>query len=205
MLTNSGVPRAPVPFVSGTLALDRCPRCGIAKPLLNVLWMGDTTIGHWRTYVCTACDGVVLAMARRTNGEMLECLPSTKTVSQHVPERARQFLRQAQESLGQPDGALMLCASGLDAMLKQKGLKDGSLYKRIDEAAKTHLITDMAKWAHQVRLDANEPRHADEEAALPTQEDAQRCLTFALALAEVLFVLPARVTRGIEETKDKAT
>ena len=32
-------------------------------------------------------------------------------------------------------------------------------------------------------------------------ENAKRGLAFALALAELLFVLPARVTRGIEETK----
>jgi hypothetical protein len=100
---------------------------------------------------------------------------------------------------------MMLCAAGLDAMLKTKDLRLGSLKARIDEAAEQHLITpDMAKWAHQVRLDANDQRHADEAAEFPTEEEARRSLTFALALAEVLYVLPARVTRGIEETKPKA-
>jgi hypothetical protein len=83
-------------------------------------------------------------------------------------------------------------------MLKAKEYTDGSLYSRINKAAKDHLITqDMAQWAHDVRLDANEPRHADEEAPLPSQEDAQRCLDFAQALGEFLFVLPARVKRGL--------
>jgi hypothetical protein len=96
----------------------------------------------------------------------------------------------------------MLCASAVDAMLKEKGLKDGTLYHRINRAASDHLITqDIAKWAHQVRLDANEPRHADEVAPLPTLRDAQRTLGFALALADILYVIPARVTRGIEESK----
>jgi Domain of unknown function (DUF4145) len=95
-----------------------------------------------------------------------------------------------------------MSAAAVDAMLKSKGLKDGSLYKRIDEAAKDHLITDgMAQWAHQVRLDANDQRHADENAPLPTKDDAQRCLDFAVALGEFLFVLPARVTRGINESR----
>ena len=95
-----------------------------------------------------------------------------------------------------------MSAAAIDAMLKNRGLTTGSLYERIDKAAETHLITlDMAKWAHQVRLDANDQRHADEEAPLPVKEDAERCFRFAVALAEVLFVLPARVTRGIEETK----
>ena len=61
----------------------------------------------------------------------------------------------------------------------------------------------MAKWAHQVRLDANDQRHADESAPLSTKQDAERSVRFALALAEILFVLPARVTRGIEESKPK--
>lgn len=101
-------------------------------------------------------------------------------------------------------GSIMLAASAVDAMLKAKGLKEGHLYARIDNAAENHLITkDVARWAHQVRLDANEQRHVDEEAPLPTLEDAKRCLDFALALADILFVLPASVTRGIEDAKAK--
>ena len=44
--------------------------------------------------------------------------------------------------------------------LQDKGLKEGTLYARIDQAAKEHLVTlEMASWAHQVRLDANDERH----------------------------------------------
>jgi hypothetical protein len=53
--------------------------------------------------------------------------------------------------------------------------------------------------------------HRDAQVAVPitaavvamgtTQQDAKLCLDFAMALAEFLFVLPARVTRGITETK----
>jgi len=134
--------------------------------------------------------------------EMLECLPSAFSVSEHIPDRTREYLKQAQESLGQPVASLVVSASAVDAMLKAKGLREGSLYSRVDQAAKEHLLAeDMARWAHQVRLDANAQRHADENAPLPTPDDAKRCLDFALALAEVLFVLPARVTRGITETQ----
>ncbi|WP_341964617.1 DUF4145 domain-containing protein [Pseudomonas sp. RC10] len=82
-------------------------------------------------------------------------------------------------------------------MLKEKGLKDGNLYKRIDTAAAQHLITtEMATWAHEIRLDANDQRHADEDAALPDEADARKAIEFATALAQFLFVLPARVARG---------
>ena len=93
----------------------------------------------------------------------------------------------------------MLAASAVDAMLKQRGLTEGSLYSRIEKAAEQHLITgEMTKWAHAVRLDANDQRHADEAAQLPTEADAQRSIDFAAALAEILFVLPARVERGLQ-------
>ena len=90
----------------------------------------------------------------------------------------------------------MLCASSVDAMLKQKGFKDGRLYDRIKAAANDHLITsEMAEWAHEVRLDANDQRHADESAELPTKPEAQKCIDFTTALGEFLFVLP-RVERA---------
>ncbi|MNW06866.1 hypothetical protein D3C71_2033470 [compost metagenome] len=54
----------------------------------------------------------------------------------------------------------------------------------------------MAAWAHEVRLDANDQRHDDEDGALPDEADARKSIEFATALAQFLFVLPARVARG---------
>lgn len=91
----------------------------------------------------------------------------------------------------------MLTASAVDAMLKDKGYKDGSLSARIETAAKAHLITaEMAAWAHEIRLEANDQRHADEAASLPSAADAEKVIEFASALAQFLYVLPARVERG---------
>jgi hypothetical protein len=120
-------------------------------------------------------------------------------VDDSVPIRARQFLTQAIGSIHAPAGAVMLAGSAIDAMLKEKGLKDGSLYKRIDQAAAENLITrEMALWAHEVRLEANDQRHADEEAELPEEADARRVIEFSKALAQFLFVLPAQVARARE-------
>ena len=91
----------------------------------------------------------------------------------------------------------MLAASSIDAMLKDKGYKDGNLNSRIKLAAEDNLITEeMAAWAHDVRLDANDQRHADEGASLPTPAEAEKTIEFASALAQFLYVLPAMVTRG---------
>ena len=94
----------------------------------------------------------------------------------------------------------MACASAVDAMLKEKEYKTGTLNERINKAAKDNLITaSMAQWAHEVRLDANDQRHSDENAQLPTAKDVKLTFEFATAFAEYLFVLSSKVSHGIAD------
>lgn len=96
----------------------------------------------------------------------------------------------------------MCAASAVDAMLKDKGYKKGSLYERIDASAKDHVITEeMAKWAHAVRLDANDQRHDDESTSIASQEDGERAIAFTKALGQFMFVIPALVAKGISEAE----
>jgi Domain of unknown function (DUF4145) len=192
------------------LDLDRCPHCQIDRPNLHSVHHLETTNADgamkriWRVYRCARCGGVTTAWGPAMNGPVVEVFPEPKLVQAELPERAQTYLSQAFGSLHAPAGAVMLAASSIDAMLKAKGYKEGSLYARIDQAATDHLITaEMAAWAHDVRLDANDQRHADEANSLPTQDDARRALDFAEALGEFIFVLPGRVKRGREEAKPK--
>lgn len=195
------------------LHLSRCPYCSIASPNLPQLAAATTHFSrpasgggvaagevHWRMFECNSCGGVVMASGSKgANANVEEYLPQVqRAVSEEIPERAREYLKQGFEAMAQPAASIVVTASAIDAMLKDKGLIEESLFKRIDIAAKQHLITsEMAKWAHHVRLEANDQRHADTEAPLPSVTDAQNCYDFALALAEFLFVLPSKVTRGI--------
>ena len=73
------------------------------------------------------------------------------------------------------------------------------MHRRIGQAVSEGRITkEMASWAHEVRLDANDQRHSDVEAEHSTTADAQRCIEFVRAFGEYLFVLPARVRRGLQ-------
>lgn len=100
----------------------------------------------------------------------------------------------------------MLTASAVDAMLKEKGYKDGDLYPRINKAVEDGLITEeMGQWAHEIRLDANDQRHADENADLPDAANASKCIEFARSLAQFLFVLPAQVQRGLSSAQNTGT
>lgn len=186
------------------LQLAACPHCGVTQPLMQNRFELNTTTHDklhprtWALYVCKTCGGCVLtACVDKQTNVVIEQYPSARRVAEEVPERARDYLSSALETLFSPPASVIMAASAVDAMLKAKGLTDGSLYARIDEAARTHLLTaEMAAWAHDVRLGANEQRHADLKAPLPNKVEAAQALEFALALAEYLFVLPARVQRG---------
>ena len=194
-------------LLSTKLDLRRCPHCNVDTPNLSFIGqhqLADIEGQHkwWRLYSCGRCGGLVTATATQWDAEVTRTFPSASDVSTDIPERARAYLDQAINSLGAPAGAVMLAASAVDAMLKVKNLSNGSLYARIEEAAKLHLITpEMSEWAHDVRLDANDQRHADQAAPLPTTDQAQKCIDFASALGQILFVLPARVERGIANAK----
>ena len=189
------------------LHLARCPHCNVDTPNLSFVGQFQPVSSegkqrYWRAYACTRCAGVITANAPGWDHDVNSIFPSTQDVSEDLPERARAYLNQALNSLSSPAGAVMLAASAVDAMLKAKELTAGSLYSRIDEAVKAHLITDqMAEWAHDVRLDANDQRHSDDNAPLPNAEQAKKCVEFATAFGQFLFVLPARVERGIKSAK----
>lgn len=193
-----------MPNLTTQLQLRRCPHCSVDTPSLVNQWRGETrdqagqNMRRWVVYACTRCGGLVTASAPQFDQPVQDYFPSSPTVPIDLPSRATTFLEQAVSSIHAPAGAVMLTASAVDAMLKAKGYTDGSLYARIDKAAADHLITaDMAHWAHAVRLDANDQRHADESASLPDEADAKRCIDFASSLALFLFTLPARVKKGL--------
>lgn len=190
-------------YDAGVLEEGRCPHCNVATPLLSGVHAfhsgnaNGTSKYKWRVYVCSRC-GFPTVGGCTAGAPFIELVfPKRARVADEIPEKPRSFLTQATESIHAPSGAIMLCASSVDAMLKEKGLKTGNLYSRIEAAAKSHLVTqEMAVWAHEIRLDANDERHADDTAPLPTEEDARKAIAFTSALAEFLFVLPTKIERG---------
>ncbi|MER2537388.1 MAG: DUF4145 domain-containing protein [Rhizobiaceae bacterium] len=125
--------------------------------------------------------------------------PAQKTAHDDIPEPGRKFLQQAYETLHAPDAAALMSGSAVDSFLKAVEYREGSLYQRIDRALKDNVLTKgMADWAHSVRLGANRPRHADAERPHVSPEEAEQSVAFAEALGTFLFVLTARIERGIE-------
>jgi len=190
-------------IVGNTFRIDTCPHCGVNKPLFSMICdaIGNSSEARlrYRTFICSGCGGPMTTVEdiQFLDAFMVSYIPKTEEIDNDIPEKPRNFLLQALKTKHAPDGAVMLCASSVDTMLKEKGYKEGSLNSRINKAKEDHLITsDMALWAHDIRLDANDSRHADAKNPFKTTEDAERAIAFAKALAEYLFILPARVTRG---------
>ena len=196
------------PETVGTLR--RCPHCGSARPAFTRAHAVPEGVysnvtgkkNYWAIYQCSTCALPITLWHKRVSRQAnsshyfheYEIIPATWVADDSVPANARRYLEQAQATIGAPDASVVMSASAIDAMLKEKGLVDGSLYKRIKEAVEGGLLTnDMSKWAHLVRLNSNNPRHADGSNPHMTTTDATLSLQFAKAIAEVLFVLPSRM------------
>jgi DNA-directed RNA polymerase subunit RPC12/RpoP len=195
--------------------VGNCPYCGVAHPSLIRLWSSANPLERatkgptqmWAVYRCTSCGGAVLAKGKdddRTNNAVIaEVIPGPRQAHADIPEPARTFLQQAYQTLQSPDAAAMLAGSTVDAMLKMLGYSEGSVYARIEQAVRDHKITeDMGKWAHEVRLGSNRPRHADDKRPHVSTDEAKQSVEFTEALGYFLFVLTKQAERGTQAAVD---
>ena len=206
------------------IGIERCPQCGVASPTLTYQSFFTDPYDQasirpaWFIYRCESCGDLVAAKGEASITSLQSStvnylvnyttyaeriIPEPITIDSNLPERPRTYLSQALSTIHAPDGAVMLAGSAIDAMLKIKGLKDGSVYARIEKAVEDGILTkDMSKWAHAVRLESNKPRHADLDEPHATKEQALLVLEFAKALGDFLFVLPARVAAGVKAAQE---
>lgn len=190
---------------------DRCPHCSTPNPSFQQWWITNGLVESqlggpqyvWATYFCTACGGALLARGEAGNdasdGPITLLLPASKSAHEDLPPIARRYLQQAMDTLHAPDAAAVMAGSAVDAMLKEIGYSDGSVYKRIKQAVADHRLTEnMGTWADEVRLGSNRPRHADAENPHVLPAEAAQSIEFAEALGYFLFVLTKRIERGLE-------
>lgn len=191
---------------SQLLGVANCPHCGVASPLLALVWHSGQPVSRadggirslWSAFTCTTCGSVVSARGQpgntSANPPVVQIYPDDWEANTVLPTSVAKFLEQAHKTKASPDASALMSASAVDAMLKDKGLIEGSLYVRIEKAVTNGLLTAvLATWAHRVRLDANNPRHADDKNPHLNPDEAIRAFEFATALSEYLYVLPSRM------------
>lgn len=195
-------------------AVANCPHCGVNAPVLARVWTSSHQVPRadgqpasvWGAYRCTTCGHVVTAKGTPgdpvANSIIVAYFPAVWAPDDALPESVANYLRQARNTLANPDASVVMSAAAIDAILKDNKLSDGSLYTRIEKAVQEGLLTKrMAEWAHRVRLDANNPRHADAKSPHMSQDDARRAFDFAEALGAFLYVLPGRMPPSNEPEK----
>ena len=188
--------------------MERCPHCGTANPSLPVIHIlgEDPRTGRrdllgrnrWHIAECASCLAPVCFIAcvrpEEASEDVHRIIPAGFVVDESVPLQASRYIGQAYETLSSPDASIVMLSSAVDAMLKDQGLKDGSLHDRIKKAVEQGIVTEkMSDWMHHVRLGANNSRHADGNAPPPNVIEARRSFECAKALAEILYVLPSRM------------
>lgn len=114
-----------------------------------------------------------------------------------TPLTVANFFRQGTSSLdgGNFDAAGMMFRKCLESATKilDENLASKKLVKRIDELAEAgKLTTDLACWAHEVRLGGNDAAHDDEPFTL---EEAQDLRNFIESFLRYAFTLPTAVKR----------
>lgn len=191
------------------LQLPRCPHCNDEPSNLAEVSRLETADHSglikrkWKIYKCANCGGVVTAWAEDWGQEAIQIFPDSSSPDDAIPARPRTYLYQALESIHSPVGSVMLAAGAVDAMLRIKGYTEGSLYAKLQQAVKDHVITaEMETWAHELRIDGNDPQHADGHFPLPTVEDAKRSIELAQVYGQHIFCLPAKVQQGIANAGD---
>lgn len=196
--------------------VSRCPHCGIAAPNLYRIYISPKLIptttaskgSKWALYACSTCGYCVSARGKigqdYETTQVQNIFPRPQSAHADIPPIARKFLQQAYETLHAPDAAAVMAGSAVDAMLKEHDYTKGSVYARIEQAVKDHLLTEaMGEWAHSVRLGSNRPRHADADNPHVSEEEAKRSVEFAESLGNFLFVLSAQIQRGIDAAKEE--
>lgn len=114
-----------------------------------------------------------------------------------TPENTARFFEQGTSSLesGNFDAAGVMFRKTLESATKilDVRLSSQALVKRIDSLATDGRITsDLAQWAHEVRLGGNEAAHDDE---LFSESDAQDLRNFVENFLRYAFTLPSAVRR----------
>ncbi len=116
---------------------------------------------------------------------------SSVLIPDHVPDNITIFFQQGMDNLNKNnwDAAGAMFGKVIDITTKKidPELK-GSLYERIEQLAKKHLITpDLKDWAHKIRLIRNDALH---EASPTGEQEAHDIQIFTDLFLRYVFTLP---------------
>ena len=190
---------------------ENCPRCGTQNVAFTILHetLCDQHGSFWDTFAqCGYCNRGIVATFETYNkrepsvafgqSRLLSIAPPLPDTGapNYTPQNVARFFEQAMDNLPSNwDAAGGMFRKALDTGLKSKFPKmKGTLYARIDEAAKKQDLTpELAKWAHEIRLGGNDAAH---EEKLFSEKDAKNLAVFTQLVFQYLFMLPGMLSEA---------
>ena len=194
-----------------------CPRCGTRRVMFQLMENTATAFDECEYDMfarCNLCNRGVVATYSTINApleyhidiygpdEISPSVPDTGPPS-HTPKNVARYYRQGMENLADnPDAAGAMFRKTLEVALKEKfpGRGKMSLAKRITAAAEAgNLTSDLADWAHQIRIDGNDAAHDE-----ITGDQVQDMQVFTELVLRYLFELPGMLKEAQQRiSKDK--
>lgn len=145
--------------------------------------------------VCGFCNKTVLAEFGE-EGNFLRVHPSPPEPPENLPETVGRYFEQGVDSLFQNyDAAGAMFRTTLETALKIKFPKTKAinLKDRINKAVEQgNLTSDLAAWAHEIRLGGNDAVHEEPL----SEEEAQDLCDFTELVLLYLFTLPEKLARA---------
>lgn len=186
-----------------------CPHCGtthVACELVFESWLPLPGHSVWQVCVrCNYCSGLAVLEFERFFGE--ETRPSELHTESptlfsianmypppggasppHLPGEVEKFFKQgANNTPGNPDAAGIMFRKALEATLRDKCPNaKGNLQARIDQAAASGVLTtELARYAHTIRLEGNEAAHGTYDEA-----DAEQLRSLVTLVLQYVYTLP---------------
>ena len=193
---------------------NNCPYCGTKRVAFTILCevTYDRHGFYWDTFAqCGHCRRGIVATFETSNNqkpsdgqyeELLDMAPSLPDngAPAYTPENVARFFKQAMDNLPKNwDAAGSMFRKALDTGLTSKFPKiKGRLIDRIKEAEEQQMLTpELAKWAHQIRLDGNDAAHKEEPFE---EEDAKKLCDFTRLVFYYLFTLQGMLEKSQNKT-----
>jgi hypothetical protein len=128
-------------------------------------------------------------------------MPEALKAPADVPPQVRTAFLSGLDNLGRSNGAnaaAIMFRRSVELAVKAvnpDASKRDNLEKRINDLPLDVATTAMKEWAHNVRLDANEATHEEEDFS---EDDAKKLRVFAEMFLTYAFTLPAMLKRATE-------
>ena len=200
---------------------EDCPYCGtksVAFRILDEKSFKEVSLGYiaWDTFAqCGYCKRGIVATFEVSDRieppsklnkkrRLLYIAPKrpSSTAPKHTPDNVARFFEQAMDNLPKNwDASGSMFRKALDTGLKSKFPEiKGKLIDRIKKAAAQQKLTpDLAKWAHQIRLDGNDAVHEEYPFS---KNDAEKLRDFTHLVFLYLFTLPGMLEESQKKTEE---